>query len=168
MLAALRDMDPIRQTFVFLFVASAGVLAAAWGYELIGNYRPCPLCLRQRWAYYFAVLACPVGYFLYHSLSRDIIKVILALLFLFFLLNAVVGVFHSGVEWKLWDGPAECSGAGSVGSGSGNILDEIRDIKIVICGEAPWRFLGLSFAGYNALFSAGLAGVAALGLWRRR
>jgi disulfide bond formation protein DsbB len=33
-------------------------------------------------------------------------------------------------------------------------------MTIVRCDEAPWRFLGLSLAGYNALISAILALIA--------
>jgi Disulfide bond formation protein DsbB len=43
---------------------------------------------------------------------------------------------------------------------------------MVRCDEAPWRFLGLSLAGYNALMSLALVGIAAwaaaLEWWRLR
>jgi disulfide bond formation protein DsbB len=44
-------------------------------------------------------------------------------------------------------------------------------MSIVRCDEAPWRFLGLSLAGYNALISimlAAVAGWAAFKEWRAR
>jgi disulfide bond formation protein DsbB len=39
------------------------------------------------------------------------------------------------------------------------------ETRVIRCDEAPWRFLGLSLAGYNALISLALAGLAALGAW---
>ena len=33
---------------------------------------------------------------------------------------------------------------------------------VVLCDEAAWTMLGISMAGFNALISAGMAGVAVL------
>jgi disulfide bond formation protein DsbB len=46
------------------------------------------------------------------------------------------------------------------------MLEALRNAQVVPCDEAPFRFLGLSMAGYNALLSAGLAILAGLGLHR--
>jgi disulfide bond formation protein DsbB len=81
--------------------------------------------------------------------------------------NAGLGVYHAGIEWKLWAGPQECSG--SLDSLGGNLMDQLRTMSPVRCDEAAWRFLGISLAGYNALISLALAAVAAWGLaatWR--
>jgi len=72
-----------------------------------------------------------------------------------------LGVFHAGVEWKLWAGPAECSGAAQFGP-AGGLLNRLQDVVVVRCDEAAWRFLGLSLAGYNALITVALAAIA---LW---
>ncbi len=76
--------------------------------------------------------------------------------------GAYLGVFHAGIEWKFWPGPAECSGAATFGP-AGGLLNRLQDIVVVRCDEAAWRFLGISLAGYNAVISAGLAAVALLG-----
>jgi disulfide bond formation protein DsbB len=41
---------------LLLLALSAGTLLAAWGFQLIGGYAPCPLCLKQRWSYYAVVV----------------------------------------------------------------------------------------------------------------
>jgi disulfide bond formation protein DsbB len=41
------------------------------------------------------------------------------------------------------------------------------ETPLIRCDEAAWRFLGLSFAGWNAVVSAGLALIAAYGATRR-
>ena len=50
-------------------------------------------------------------------------------------------------------GPGDCSGAFELQWGEGGIVDT----PIIRCDEASWRFLGLSFAGWNAVISAFLA-----------
>ncbi|HAH66070.1 MAG TPA: disulfide bond formation protein B, partial [Rhizobiales bacterium] len=39
---------------------------------------------------------------------------------------------------------------------------------VIRCDEASWRFLFLSFAGWNAVVSAFLAGIAAWGAAQKR
>src|SRR5262249_34012679 len=83
--------------------------------------------------------------------------------------NAGLGVYHAGVEWKLWAGPQECSGALEGLGSAGGLIDKLQLISVVRCDQAAWTFLGLSLAGYNALISLALAAVAAWGAameWR--
>ena len=40
---------------------------------------------------------------------------------------------------------------------AGGLLENLEKIRIVRCDEAAWRFLGLSFAGWNVLISLALA-----------
>jgi disulfide bond formation protein DsbB len=75
--------------------------------------------------------------------------------------NAGLGVYHSGVEWKWWQGPQECAGTLDDLGAAGGLLNKLQSITVVRCDEAAWRFLGLSLAGYNVLISLALAGVAA-------
>jgi len=43
-------------------------------------------------------------------------------------------------------------------------MSQLQNINVVRCDDANWRFLGLSFAGWNVLVSLGLALVALWGL----
>jgi disulfide bond formation protein DsbB len=96
--------------------------------------------------------------------STGLARILLVLIALAFLANAAAGVYHAGIEWKWWPGPGECSGGFALQWGEGGIVDT----PIIRCDEASWRFLGLSFAGWNALVSAFLACLAAYGATRRR
>ena len=57
---ALSSMEASRGTSSYrigalvLFVA-VGAILTALGFEHIGGYQPCPLCLQQRWAYYAGI-----------------------------------------------------------------------------------------------------------------
>jgi disulfide bond formation protein DsbB len=78
------------------------------------------------------------------------------------LVGAGYGVYHAGVEWGFWEGPASCAAA-NPGAPVGDILSSLKaTVRVVPCNEAAWRFLGLSLAGYNVLIAGGLA---ALALW---
>ena len=81
------------------------------------GYAPCPLCLQERYAYYFGVPALVVAFFAARAESFTLTRIVLALVALAFLINAGVGVYHSGIEWKWWEGPASCSGGVAGGMG---------------------------------------------------
>jgi MYXO-CTERM domain-containing protein len=48
------------------------------------------------------------------------------------------------------------------------MLNALRETRVVSCTEASWRMFGLSFAGWNAVASAGLAVLALAALWTSR
>ena len=58
-----------------------------------------------------------------------------------------------------------------VASAAGSMQDfmkQLQTTRVVSCTEAAWRLAGLSLAGWNAVFSAGLALLAGLAAWRDR
>lgn len=141
-----------RQLALLLAAGAAATIAAALAFEHWGGYPPCVLCLQQRLAYYAAI---PTGIIAALMLSTGRIGVgraLLVLAALGLLWNAGLGVYHSGVEWKWWLGPAECGVAGELATG-GSLIESIETEKRIRCDEASWRFLGLSFAGWSVLIS---------------
>jgi disulfide bond formation protein DsbB len=158
MLNALLDRWPLAAA-----LASAAMLATAHAFERLGGYAPCLLCLRQR-EVYWAALALGVAATLLTRLPagarfRAAAGWALALLFL---AGAGVAAYHAGAEWKLWPGPAACAPSGGVDAGALDAFLKGGQVRAISCTEAPWVFLGLSMAGWNALVSLGLAGLSAL------
>lgn len=141
----------------------AATLIGAWIFEYGFDIKPCPLCLEQRIAYYFAI---PLAGLLALGASVGASRKVLVLGFLAIaagmLWNAGLGAYHSGVEWGWWRGPQDCSGPINELGGAGGLLKQLQSIRIVRCDEVQWRFLGLSLAGYNVLISLALAAIA---LW---
>jgi disulfide bond formation protein DsbB len=152
-----------------LMLVSAVAFSIAFATILLAHiferfgYAPCPLCLQERYAYYFGV-----PFFAARAESFTLARVLLVLAGLAFLINAGVGVYHSGVEWKWWEGPTTCSGGTAVEWGQGGVAGAIEHPQVASCSEASWRMLGLSFAGWNAVISALLAAIAAYGAMLRR
>ncbi len=163
---------PVAAAAIAIAVAGAAAILGAWVFQYGLGLKPCPLCLEQRYAYYFAIpLAVMVALGDQVGASRKVLLVALVAIALGMLWNAGLGVYHSGVEWKWWPGPQECSGALDDLGSAGSLVDRLRSISVVRCDEAAWRFLGLSLAGYNALISVLLAAIAAWGAameWRGR
>jgi disulfide bond formation protein DsbB len=159
---------PVRTASAVVFVVALATILAALAFEHLGGYAPCPLCLQQRYAYYFAVPASVVAYFFAQGHSTSVARTLLILIAVAFVVNAGLGIYHAGVEWKWWLGPDTCAAVGATDLGALSVAEQLANAQVVRCDEAAWRFLGLSFAGWNAVASALLAGIAAWGAARKR
>src|SRR5215212_1682787 len=160
---------PIAAAAIVIAAVGAATILGAWFFQYGLGLKPCPLCLEQRYPYYFAIpLAVLVLVGASAGASR---KVLLAALFVIaagMLWNAGLATYHAGIEWKWWPGPQDCSGPiDSLGSAN-DLLRQLESINVVRCDEAAWRFLGLSLAGYNVLISLTLAAVAVWGVYAGR
>ncbi len=149
---------------LFLAVAMAAVVGGALGFQYIGGYIPCKLCLEERIPYYagvpvmlLAALACQMSW------PSWLTRGLLAIGGLLMTYSLALAVYHSGVEWSWWQGPVDCTAA-STGpqTSASDLLATIDKITPPACNEAAGRFLGLSFAGWNAVASLILAAIA----WR--
>ena len=143
------------------------VIATVLGFEHIGGYTPCKLCLGQREPYYAAIpvagLAVLSAFFVWPAcLTRGA----LAITGLLMVYAAILGVHHAGVEWAFWAGPTDCGGGGTI-ENAGGLLESLTTIKPPSCNEAAGRFLGLSFAGWNVVVSVILAGIAFKGAFEK-
>ncbi|MBB3563892.1 disulfide bond formation protein B [Sinorhizobium sp. B11] len=147
---------------LLLAIAMAVVVGTALGFQYIGGYIPCALCLLQRQPYYYGIPIAVVGAVaalvgLPNWMTRAIILAVGILM----LVGAGMGVYHAGVEWHFWPGPATCSTtASSMTTNAGDLLGELNTIKGPSCTDAALRVLGLSFAGWNVIASLVLAAFA--------
>jgi disulfide bond formation protein DsbB len=155
---------PIVATAIVVAVGGALTILGAWFFQFGLGLKPCPLCLEQRYPYYFAIpLAVLVLMGESVGSSRKVLIAALVAIAAGMVWNAGLGAYHAGIEWKLWTGPRDCSGTlDSLGSAA-DLLNQLETISVVRCDEAAWRFLGISLAGYNVLISLALAAVAAWG-----
>ena len=161
---------PVTSAAAAIAVVGAVTILGAWFFQYGLGLKPCPLCLEQRYPYYFAIpLAVLVVLGDRFGASRKVLLAALVAIALGMLWNATLGAYHSGVEWRWWPGPQECSGALDDLGSAGGLRERLQSITVVRCDEAAWRFLGLSLAGYNVIISLALAAVAAWGAameWR--
>lgn len=147
-----------------IIIAGALTIAGFFFFQYVLGYPPCPLCLDQRMAFYVSV---PLAILLWLGISVGASRKVLMLGFIaiavVMLWNTGLSAYHAGVEWKFWLGPNDCSGPINRLGSTANMLNRLRDIHIVRCDEAAWRFLGISLAGYDVLISLFLAMIAVWG-----
>ncbi|OQM73446.1 hypothetical protein BFN67_09165 [Pseudaminobacter manganicus] len=179
MTASVREAGPtlaerLNDTYAMSALAVAlgmGVaVGTAIGFEKIGGYIPCMLCLQQRIPYYVGipimVVTLVLALFRFPAVLTRGLLVAGGVLMLY---SLYLGSFHAGVEWGWWTGPHDCGVvvAPDTGDGVSGILDAINTIIPPSCDTAALRVLGLSFAGWNAVTSMLLAAVAFRGAFAR-
>jgi len=147
----------------------AATVGGALAFEHLGGYIPCALCLTQRLPYYWGI---PIGLLAIATaalrLPVRLTRLLLLVIGLLMLVGAGLGVYHSGVEWHFWEGPATCATTASgVSSNVGDLLGDLNSKHGPSCTDAALRVLGLSFAGWNVIASLILAGIALRGAARR-
>ena len=144
--------DPAYKAGAAALIMSIAALSTAYGFQYIGGYEPCPLCEMQRYAYYAGIPLLFLALVLVAIERAGWATAIFFLVALGFLANAGLGIYHAGAEWKYWPGPDTC-GAVARPLGGGDLLKQIETTYVIRCDEAPWTFLGLSFAGWNVVIS---------------
>ena len=122
------------------------------------------LCLWQRDPYYYAIPLGAVAMFLaYSNKLIPLQRILLITIGIAMVIGAGLGVYHAGVEWSFWSGPAACSGTLAMTTSAGGLLDALNTTVPPSCGAASLRVLGLSFAGWNVIASTILAIIAFAG-----
>ena len=154
---------PAHLVALALGLLSLALMLGALGFEYLGGYPPCEICMWQRYPHVAAIvvglgggLAVVAG-----RLGSGLGRLFAELAMVLVAISGLIGVYHAGVEWHFWAGPAACTGHAFQYTGT---LD--LNAHIVQCDTAAWRLFGISMAGYNALISLGAAGLAALALMR--
>ncbi len=159
------EANPALTAALAIMAIAAARLAGAWFFQLVLEILPCPMCLEQRYAYYFEVaFAALLALAAAKGAPRGVLLAGLTILALAALGNAVFGVYHAGVEWGFWKGPTDCTGSGFNLGNAGSLLDNLDKVKVIRCDEVQFRFLGISLAGYNVLISLLMAAIAAWGM----
>jgi disulfide bond formation protein DsbB len=136
-----------------LFFAVFSIMTAL-GFQYIGGYVPCMLCLIERYAYYAGIPLLVAALILTAGGHPRTAAALFFLVALAFLANTGLGIYHAGAEWKFWPGPTTCGGGESLTTRAGDLLNDIQNTKVIKCDEAALRFLGISFAGWNVVASA--------------
>jgi disulfide bond formation protein DsbB len=145
---------------VMLALGMAVTVGGALGFQHLGGYIPCMLCLEQRTPYYIGI---PIALLSLLSIALKLPAVVtrglLLVVALLMTWSIYLSGFHSGVEWGWWPGPTDCGMVAAPKLG-GSLLDQLNAAIPPSCDQAAGRFLGLSFAGWNFVASVGLAAMA--------
>ncbi len=149
------DLSALLRAHLLLLLGSASLLGGAFAFQHFGGLHPCELCIWQRWAHAVTLVVASLAVFAPTGPRRGL----LGLGALSILAGAGIAMFHVGVEQKWWKGLETCS---VDDLGSGDFLTGILAAPVVQCDQVAWSLAGISMAGYNAILSAVIGGVA---LW---
>lgn len=143
---------------LYLAGAMAAVVLGALGFEFIGGYLPCKLCLEQRTPYY---LGAPLMLLAAMSSKQNwpscLTRGSIAIGGLLMGFGLTIAVFHTGVEWEWWAGPTDCVAAAfTVTTNANDLMGDINALKPPSCDKAAIRILGVSMAGWNVPVSLAL------------
>lgn len=157
-----RSSLAVAAVILALVAASIGAVLA---FEAAG-YPPCELCLKERWPFYAGLVLAAAAVPLSRRAPRSVARAVFAALALLFLFSAVFGGYHAGVEWGLWPGPTDCTGTLARAATPADFLHQLQSVHVVRCDAAAIRILGMSLAGWNAIVSLAIAGLAVVGAAR--
>src|SRR3954462_3653052 len=126
------------------------LLGGALGSQYLGGLYPCEMCYWQRWPHGGAI-GLALGAFTAPAESgRSRSFILLAALAI--AISGAIGVYHAGVEAKIFEGFTTCTALPKAAS-TAAVLKQIAPAPLVRCDQVQYRFLGMSLAGWNAIFS---------------
>lgn len=157
-----RTTSPVGLAFLVLGLIVA-TIAGAFAFQAAG-YAPCELCLKERLPYYAGMVLGAITLGLAWRGTRGPAAAGFGLLTLLFLGSMIFGAYHAGVEWGFWPGPSDCTGALDHAGSVKDFMQQLQTVHVVRCDAVAIRIFGLSLAGWNAVVSAAIAGLAAIGL----
>jgi disulfide bond formation protein DsbB len=142
------------------------LLGGALGSQYLGGLHPCEMCYWQRWPHALAIVFAGLAFTASAQSSRSINLTLAAALAI--TISGIIGVYHAGVEARIFEGFTQCTAMGQ-GLSTADLLKQISSAPLVRCDEVQFRFLGISMAGWNAILSfGGAATILILSLRGRR
>ena len=145
-------LDSAAAARLIALLLPAALLAGAYGSQYFGGLYPCEMCWWQRYAHFAALVPAILAFTAPATSSRSRALTLLAALAI--AVSGAIGVYHAGVEAKIFEGFTQCT-ALSTSSSTAELLKQITQAPLVRCDEVQWRFLGLSLAAWNAIISLG-------------
>jgi len=136
----------------------AALLAGAFGSQYFGGLYPCEMCWWQRYAHFAALLPAALAFTAQSASHRSRILTLIAALAI--AVSGAIGVYHAGVELKIFQGFTTCTVMTSAGN-TEDLLKQIAAAPLIRCDQVQWSFLGISMAGWNAIVSLSGAAVIA-------
>ena len=132
---------------IILFI-SIIALVSAYFIEYVLGYKPCNLCLIERWPYLIATI-----FILTNLITNKIEKIILIILAIIFAAATILSFYHVGIEQGFFDESLVCISNNEINSlNKEDIIKELQK-EVVSCKNVEFTFFGLSLATINTVIS---------------
>lgn len=155
----------LSATALIVVVLAVATIVTVWAMQHAG-YVPCELCLLERDPFYASLPIGAATFFLVRAGRMRLAAIGFALLTLAFAAGVVLGLYHTGVEWKMWAGPEGCTGPLTAPGKVDDFLKSLSAVKVVRCDAPALLVFGLSLASWNVLVSVVLLLLSGFGLRR--
>jgi disulfide bond formation protein DsbB len=126
------------------------LLGGALGSQYFGGLYPCEMCYWQRWPHGAAIVLAALAFTAPAETQRSRTLTLLAAFAI--AISGAIGVYHAGVEAKVFEGFTTCT-ALARGASTADLLKQITHAPLIRCDQVQFRFLGISLAGWNAILS---------------
>jgi len=138
---------------IILFI-SIIALVSAYFIEYVLGYKPCNLCLIERWPYLIALI-----FIITNLIINKLEKIILIALAIIFAAATILSFYHVGIEQGFFDESLVCISNDGINSlNKEDILKELQK-EVVSCKNVEFTFFGLSLATINAVISFVLSAI---------
>jgi len=135
-----------KQFYLFILFYSICSIFFALYVEHILQYKACTLCIYQRIPYVVAIFISFIGYNYFKN------NKILIVIFIIFLISALISGYHYGIENNIFDEFSGCA------ANTLEIIDKSELLKslsnnVPNCKDVNFKLFGISLAGINFLLS---------------
>lgn len=151
------SLAPSALARLLALLVPAALLGGALGSQYLGGLYPCEMCYWQRWPHGAAILFALLAFTGPADSVRSRNFTLAAALAI--AISGVIGVYHAGVEAGIFEGLTTCTASGG-GLSNAELLNQILKTPLIRCDQVQWELLGISMAGWNAIWS--LTGAAAI------
>lgn len=135
---------------ILIGIYSLTVLISVYFMEFVLGWKPCELCILQRYPYFIIIIisiALTVAKIKNINISS---KLAIVLILAPILTGLLIAVYHFGVENSYWRNISACSDQlSNIDVNTDNLLSGLNEIK-PNCSD-PVKIFGLSISGYNII-----------------
>ena len=137
----------VKNIYLGILIISIVALTSAYFIEYILGYQPCNLCLLERIPYALSIIII-----LAHFRIKFNDKYALLVLVIIFVANALLSIYHFGIEQELIKESFVCNAKDDLNLNKEQLLQELQKMSIS-CKNVAFTIFGLSLTTYNILLS---------------
>lgn len=148
-----RGLAPLSRAEVARLIAlllPLALVGGAIGSQYFASLYPCEMCYWQRYAHFAAIPLAALAFTGAADSARSRAFTLLAALAI--AISGAIGVYHAGVELKIFEGFTTCTTTAKAMTNA-ELLKQLMKVPLIRCDQVQWSFLGISMAGWNAIFS---------------
>src|SRR6185503_15135400 len=127
-----RPVTSLQQARALALLVPAALLAGAFGSQYLGGLYPCEMCWWQRYAHFAALVPAALAFTGPATSQRPKLLTLLAALAI--AVSGAIGVYHAGVELKIFEGFTTCTSTAS-GATTEDLLKQIVAAPMVRCDQ---------------------------------